>query len=152
MANLNGFNANQVEPTSEFEPIPPGKYLAMITESELKPTKSGSGNYLQFTFQILEGEHAGRFLWARLNINNANATTVQIAHAELSAICRAVAVPTPGDSLELHNLPLLITVKCRKREDTGDMTNEIKGYAKPDAATGQPQQVVTTTPPWRRPA
>jgi len=25
MANLNGFNANEVEPTGNFEPIPAGK-------------------------------------------------------------------------------------------------------------------------------
>jgi len=152
LANLNNFNANQIEPTSDFEPIPAGKYLAIITESELKPTKSGSGSYLQLTFQILEGEYKGRFLWSRLNLHNANATAVQIAQAELSAICRAVGVLTPNDSVELHNLPLVINVKCRKREDSGDITNEIKGYAKPAAATAQPQQANHATPPWRRPS
>lgn len=152
MADLNGFNANQVEPTTEFEAIPAGKYLAMVTESEMKPTKSGSGSYLQLTFQILEGEYKGRFVWARLNLNNANGTAVQIARSELSAICRAVGVMTPSDSVELHNLPLVITVKCKKRDDTGDVSNEIKGYAKREAANGQPQQAATSTPPWRRPA
>jgi len=152
MADLNGFNANQVEPTTEFEPISAGKYVAMITESEMKPTKSGAGSYLQLTFQILEGEYKGRFLWARLNLNNSNSTAVQIARSELSAICRAVGVMTPRDSVELHNLPLLITVKCKKRDDTGDVTNEIKGYATREAANGQPQQAATSTPPWRRPA
>ena len=152
MANLNNFNANQVEPSSDFEPIPAGKYLAMITESEMKPTKSGAGSYLQLTFQILEGPYKGRFLWSRLNLNNANGTAVQIARSELSAICRAGGVMTPNDSVELHNLPLLITVKCKKRDDTGDVTNEIKGFAKREAANGQPQQAATSTPPWRRPA
>ena len=32
MANLNGFNATEVEPTSSFEPLPAGKYLAAITD------------------------------------------------------------------------------------------------------------------------
>ncbi len=32
MANLNGFNANNVDPATDFEPIPAGKYLAVITE------------------------------------------------------------------------------------------------------------------------
>jgi hypothetical protein len=120
MADLYGFNANDVDPTVEYEPIPAGKYLAMITESEMKPTKSGSGSYLQLTFQVLEGEYKGRFVWARLNLNNPNATAVQIARAELSAICRAVGIMTPSDSAQLHNLPLVITVKCKKREDTDE--------------------------------
>ncbi len=55
MADLRGFDANQVEPSSDFEPIPAGKYLAVITETEMKPTKSGAGSYLQLTFQIIEG-------------------------------------------------------------------------------------------------
>lgn len=152
MADLNGFDANQVEPTTEFEPIPAGRYLAMVTESEMKMTKSGSGSYLQLTFQILEDEYKGRFLWARLNLNNANATAVQIARSELSAICRAVGVMTPSDSVELHNLPLVITVKCKRREDTGEVSNEIKGYAKREAANGKPQQAAANTPPWRRSA
>ncbi len=151
MANLNNFNANQVEPTSNLEAIPAGKYLAVITESELKPTKSGSGSYLQLTFQVLEGEYKGRFLWSRLNLHNANPTAVKIAQAELSAICRAVGVLTPGDSVELHNLPLVINVKCRKREDSGDVTNEIRGFSKREIAVEKPIQGSSpTTPPWRR--
>lgn len=151
MATLQGFNANDVEPATDFEAIPAGKYLAVITESEVKPNKSGTGSYLQLTFQVIEGEYKNRFLWARLNLDNPNATAVKIARGELSAICRAVGVMAPGDSVELHDLPLVISVKCKKRADTGEITNEIKGYAKKEAATGKPQQaLVDTTPPWRR--
>lgn len=152
MATLNGFNANQVEPSQDFEPIPAGKYLAVITESEMKPTKNGGGQYLQLTFQVLDGPYKGRCVWARLNLHNTNATTVQIARQELSAVCRAVGVMTPVDSVELHNIPLVITVKLKKRQDTGDMGNEVRGYAKRDAApaSAQPAQATNTTPPWRR--
>jgi hypothetical protein len=129
MATLNGFNANQVEPAAALDPIPANKYLAVITESEMKPTKNGQGQYLQLTFQILDGPYKNRFLWARLNLQNANQLTVQIAKAELSAICRAVGVLTPQDSQELHHIPLVITVKLKKQKDTGELTNEIKGFA-----------------------
>jgi hypothetical protein len=153
MADLRGFDANQVEPTSDFDPIPAGKYLAVITESEMKPNKANTGHFLQLTFQVIEGPYKNRYLWARLNLDNPNATAVQIARAELSAICRAVGVLAPNDSVELHNLPLVISVKCKKRDDTGEITNEIKGYAKketsaPAAAAAQPS--ANSTPPWRR--
>ncbi len=128
MANLNGFNALNVEPTNNTEPLPAGKYVAVITESEMKPTKNGGGSYLQLTFTIIEGEYKNRVLWARLNLNNPNVTAVKIARAELSAICHAVGVMQPRDSIELHNLPLVINVKLRRREDTGELTNDIKGY------------------------
>ncbi|GIW56168.1 MAG: hypothetical protein KatS3mg082_2572 [Nitrospiraceae bacterium] len=148
MADLHGFDANQVEPTTDFEPIPAGKYVAVITDSEMKPTKAGTGHYLQLAFQIIEGPYKNRFLWARLNLDNPNATAVQIARAELSAICRAVGVLAPNDSVELHNLPLVIRVGCKKRPDTGDTVNEIKGYSKKESPT--PTAPAPAAPPWRR--
>ncbi len=138
MANLNGFNAHEVDPSVGFDPIPAGKYLAIITGSQMKPTKSGVGTYLELTFQVLEGEFKGRLLWARLNLDNPKAETVKFARAELSAICRAVGVMAPKDSVELHNLPLVITVAHQKRKDTDELTNVIKGYAKKDGNGTRP--------------
>jgi hypothetical protein len=150
MAILNGFDANQVEPTTEFDAIPAGKYLAVITESEVKANKAGTGSFLQLTFQIIEGEYKNRLLWARLNLENPNDTAVKIARAELSAICRAVGVMTPSDSAELHNLPLVIKVKCKRRKDTDELSNEIGGYERKETTAGKPIQAATSTPPWRR--
>ena len=152
MADLRGFDANTVEPSGDFEPIPAGKYQAVITESEMKPTKAGTGHYLQLTFQVIEGPHQNRLLWARLNIDNPNAQARKIAEGELSAICRAVGVLSPNDSVELHNLPLVIHVRCKKRTDTGEIVNEVKGYSKKDSpqppAAGAPAG--NSTPPWKR--
>lgn len=162
MATLNGFDASKVDPASSFDPIPAGKYIAAITESEMKPTKSGNGHFLELTFEVGEGPYKGRKLWARLNLDNPNAQAVQIARGELSAICRAVGVLQPQDSCELHNLPLSIKVACKKREDTDEITNEIKGYEKKEAAFSRPApmpgaspsapapQATRSTPPWQR--
>jgi hypothetical protein len=152
MADLRGFDANQVEPTSDFEPIPAGKYLAVITDSEMKPTKAGTGSYLQLTFQVIEGPYANRLLWARLNLDNPNDTARKIAQSELSALCRAVGVLAPNDSVELHNLPLMIHVRCKKRSDTGEITNEIKGYSKKESTSVPTNNTpaAKTTPPWKR--
>lgn len=153
MADLSGFDANQVEPTGDFDPIPAGKYAAVITDSEMKPNKAGTGSLLQLTFQIIEGEHQNRLLWARLNLDHPNAVAVQIARADLSAICRAVGVLAPTDSAELHNLPMVVSVRCKKRTDTGEITNEIKGFSKKEAVTNQPVASATNVasqPPWKR--
>ena len=155
MADLNGFDANQVDPTGYFEPIPAGKYLAVITDSEMKYNKAGTGSLLQLTFQIIEGEYQNRLIWTRLNLDNPNAVAVQIARADLSAICRAVGVLSPRDSVELHNLPLVIHVRCKKRNDTGDIFNEIKGFAKRETPNqvGQPASSPpsnNSSPPWKR--
>ena len=152
MANLNGFNANDVDPNPGFDPLPAGKYLVAITSSEMKPTKAGDGSYLQLEFTVLEGEYRDRKVWDRLCLNHPSAQAVKIARGNLSSLCRAVGVMQPRDSVELHNLPLVITLKLKKRDDTGELTNEVKGYARKDSAAGQPQQAPQTsnTPPWKR--
>ena len=87
-------------------------------------------------------------------MENPNATTVKIARAELSAICRAVGVLAPKDSVELHNIPLVITLGHKKRQDTAELGNVITGYAKKDAAaaTTRPAPAVPTNgkAPWMR--
>ena len=152
MATLN-FNANEVEPTVAFEAIPAGKYNAVIVDSEMKQTKSGNGNYLELTFEVIDGEYKGRKVWARLNIDNPSADAVKIAKGELSAICRAVNVMTPNDSVDLHNLPLEITVKCKRNPENGEISNDIKGYA-PKGSSGKKAADSSQAPqqpaPWGR--
>ena len=92
MANLNGFDAATVDPATDFEPLPAGKYLAVITDSEMKPTKAGTGHYLQMTFQVIDGPFKNRLLWARLNLDNPNRQAVQIAQGELSEVRSALAL------------------------------------------------------------
>ena len=150
MAQLD-FNANEVEPTTAFEPLPAGKYLAEISASEIKPTKSGNGSYLELEFTVLDGPCRGRQTWDRLCIDHPNELTQRIARGNLSAICRAVGILQPRDSVELHNLPVVIVVRCKQRKDTGEITNEIKGYAKKE----QPPAMAGTSggntgkPPWK---
>ena len=158
MATLNNFDANQVHPSVALDPLPAGKYLAVISESEFKPTKTGVGKYLQLTFQIIDGEFKGRLVWARLNLENKSEMTVKIARGELSAICRAIGVMQPKDSVELHNVPLEINVGLKKRDDNGEFTNVIKGYGKKGGGGAAGARVpvgvgpgsLGGTPPWKR--
>ena len=141
------FNATDVAPTSPLEALPAGTYECCIVESGMFPTKSGNGSFLKLTFEVVSGEHAGRKLFARLNLDNPNPTAVQIARGDLSAICRAVGVMSPHDSEELHNLPLLVTVRVRRLED-GDV-NDIRGYA-PVKRSAPAPSAPTSVPPWQR--
>lgn len=149
------FNANEVQPTTGFEPIPAGKYVAVINDDIMKDTRSGTGRYLQLEFEIIEGEYRGRKLWARLNLENPNAQAVQIARSELSAICRAVNVMQLRDTVELHNMPLVISVRCKKNRETDEMQNEIAGYEPKQSYSASapapvPAAQVNATPPWAR--
>ena len=137
MANRNGFDANEVQPVS-FDPLPERSYLAAITDSEMKPTKDGSGQFLNLKFLVLDGQYKGRTLFCNLNLSNQNEQTVRISQGQLSAICRAVKIMTPKDSIELHNLPMTIKVKCSRRKDNGELANQISGFYPKDHAAAKP--------------
>jgi hypothetical protein len=150
MSNLDGFNAQDIAPLAEFEPLPAGKYPAVIVGSQTKPTKAANGTYLELEFEVIDGPCKGRKLWARLNLDNPSQEAVSFARGELSAICRAVGVLQPKDSTELHNLPLIITVRIKQRGDTGEPVNEIRGYAKRESAPPTTSPKTPSGKPWGR--
>lgn len=152
MADLFGFDARQVKPLSDFEPIPNGKYVAKIVASEMKRNKAETGSLLEIVFEIQEGPHANRLLWSRLNLDHPSQAAVEMARGELSAICRAVGVMAPRDSAELHDVPLVVHVKCRKRADTGEIVNEIRGYSSVAlaASSSEPSPPPNVKLPWAR--
>lgn len=141
------FDANTINPAADFDPVPDGEYVAMIIDSELCDTKTGSGQYLKITHQIIEGPFNGRYIFANLNIVNQSATAQQIGQSQLSAICHAVGVlHAIQDSEELHNKPMAIKVKYVPEKDGYKAKNEVSAWK---AAEGQPQ---APTPQLRQPA
>ena len=159
MATIN-FNASEVEPSQEFQPLPEGKYEAVISDSDVKSTRNGSGRYVQLEFEVVSGEHKGRRVWGRYNIENPSADAVRIGRADFSAVCHAVGVLNPSDTCELHGLPLVLTVKCRKQKDSDELENVIRGYAAKNAAVAAPAPqpppaapaapAASSQPPWAR--
>lgn len=134
MAILN-FDSTHIDPTPRFDPIPAGDYPVIITASEMKLTKDGTGQYLELTMEVQAGEFQGRKLFDRLNLNNNNRQAVEIAQRQLSQIAHAVGVLQVADSEQLHFKPLIAMVKVRAAREGYDASNEIKGYK---AAAGAP--------------
>ena len=120
------FDATKVEPMNDFSPIPTGEYTAVITASDMKDTKSGSGKYLQLTYQIVDGEYKNRLIFENINLINRNEVAVKIAQKTLSSICHAVGVLHPKDSNELHDKPLMIKVGIRPASGEYGEQNIIK--------------------------
>lgn len=150
--NLNGFDANSVEPNASMDPLPAGWYKAVFTASEEKPTKAQTGSYLQLTAEIIEGEHQGRKIIERLNLNNPNSTAVEIAQRTLSGICRAIGVMTPRDSVDLHDKPFMVKVAVKPGIGDYGPNNEIKEYSEAKGGGSAPAAAASgaATPPWKR--
>jgi len=121
------FNAQEVEPQSEFTPLPAGEYLMIIVDSELKQTKTGTGSYLQLALQVIDGTYKNRVVFDRLNIQNHNQTAQEIGQRALSALCHAVGVLQVQDSIQLHNIPFIARLTVRQNTEYGD-SNEVKAY------------------------
>ena len=64
---------------STYEVLPPGKYLVQIVASEMRATKDGAGPVPLLGAGRARGQYAGRKLFDRLNLVNANPDTVEIA-------------------------------------------------------------------------
>ena len=148
------FNAAEVEPEVEISPLPEGLYTCAITEAEEKTTKSGTGEYLSLKWQVLEGPFKGRIVFQNLNLRNNNKQAVDIAKAQLSAVCRAINTMQPKSVYELQNKPCVLKIVLKKRKDTNENENRItKWMSIEDAAKDSPQAASTTATdkaPWEK--
>jgi hypothetical protein len=171
MAQLGGtFDANEVQPQQAFDVLPPGDYKVQIVQSDMVQNKAGTGQYLWLEMDIVDGEYQGRKVWDRLNLVNPNQQAQDIAQRQLSAICHAIGQLSVQDSEELHFKTFVAQVKVKPRQDTGENTNEVKGYKPADEqrqaapASGQQKRQPEmaganagggnkgggSTPPWKR--
>lgn len=111
MAKLGGsFNANNVDPAKPRDLLPPNDYPVQIVASEMKPTKTGNGEYLSLEMEVIDGEHKGAKIWENLNLNNPSAQTMEIAQRTLSAICHATGKMEIEDSVDLHFKTMIATI------------------------------------------
>lgn len=158
MSFLN-FNAEEVEPNKPFEPIPAGDYIGKVVSSEIKPTASGTGEYLKIEIEVLGPTFAGRKVFDQLNIRNENTEAERIGRSQLSALCHAIGVLRVSDSNELHGKPFSFKTTIEK-DATGQYgdKNKIKGYKKtegaiPVSSSPSPQSPAanpSAQPPWAR--
>ena len=145
------FNANDAPPPTSMSrgPLPEGKYEAIITQSDIKETKAGTGQYIELVIQITDGEFSGRRLWERLNVSNPNKKAEEMAKTALGALCVATNVLDMDDTEQLHDIPFLIQLEIDRKEPD---RNRIVGYgaAKAVAPAAKPAAAVGGARPWAR--
>lgn len=123
------FNAHNVKPNEGRDPLPSATYPVVIVDTVEKPNSKGTGTYLEIKMQVIGGEFNGRFVYDRLNLNNPNQQTMDIANSTLSAICWSTGRMQITDTRELHGAPFQAIVIKKKRSDMPDVdTNEVRGY------------------------
>ena len=151
MAQFN-FDASQVAPQQSSGPLPAGVYLAHIVESDVQPLKSGNGEGLKLTFEVIDGQFKGRKVYENLNIRHTSEDTQRIAQSQLSALCHAVNVIKLMDTAALHFKPVRINVTVREAVGQYKASNNIKGYEAAGGGISAPATAPTPAPVAETPA
>ena len=155
-----GFNADDHgEMRASLGVIPKDDYLGQIVSSEMKETRDKTGEFLELEFDVLTPEFKGRKLWTRLNLNNQSAQAVEIANNELATICHAARKPVIQDSVELHLIPMILSVDVEEGREAVPATasspakkaypprNKIIGYSPATGGGVQPAGAAKPIPP-----
>jgi hypothetical protein len=169
MAFLNEeFNVNELpQGNGNFEPLPAGWYTATISQSELKATKAGNGQYIKLRYDITGPTHQGRVVFGNLNIKNANPKAEEIGRQQLGDIMRAIGLAKVTDTDQLIGGQIAIKLEVKEDAQYG-ASNEVKGFksvsgsvapaAAPSAGFGAAnaglgasgQQTAKAAPPWAK--
>jgi hypothetical protein len=150
--------------TNNFEPLPAGDYTANITQSEIKKTNDGTGEYIKMRLDITGPTYQGRVVFSNLNIKNASLKAEEIGRAQLGEIMRALGLPKLRDTDEMigGHIGIKLSIRPpRTDEKTGrtyEASNEVRGYkslnAAPLATFSKPKPAQAelkngkTAPPW----
>ena len=146
------FDVTSYEPQikSSFEPLPPGDYQAIISDSAIKATKAGTGEYIELTMQITDGQHSGRRIWERLNISNPNKVAEEIARSQLNGLRAALGIAKLESTEQLHDTPFVLSLDIDRKEPT---RNRVMGYSSAKTARHTPRLAAVetaTSKPWER--
>jgi hypothetical protein len=115
-----------------FEPLPAGKYRAIIAGVEDKETKAGNGKLIKFEFLIVGGFYDGRKYFENCNYQNPNPQAVQIGYQTLLNIGKALGFEGKYDPMDCLDKMLILDLGIREDKRTGNKVNSVKKYM-PDA-------------------
>jgi hypothetical protein len=112
-----------------FDNVPPGTYVAEVTNLDIAFTKSGDGKMVVVQSKITEGEFENRVLFHNINIVNPSETAQRIGGEQLAALFKAVGhLERTRDLSVILNVPIRIKVKMGKARDGYEARSEIAAY------------------------
>lgn len=155
---------NEVAERQDFTPLPAGKYVAMVTNTDYKDNNNKDGKILALTFEIQDGTYTNRKIFENLNIRNKNEIAQRIATEALAELCKALGKETLSDTDELLNkrvvLDVAVTVdKPTEKYPNPHPKNTIKKYLNVNTNNQTAQTPASgssaagdTVPRWKRPS
>ena len=96
---------------------PNGWYRAMVTESEVRPSSSGTGTHVRIKLSHLDQRYSNQYEMVFLNVQHSKPRVQEIGQAQFKALAIAVGDPTPGQvksSKDIENKPLMIQLYSKQ--------------------------------------
>jgi len=112
------FTANKIDtPLVDTSALKPGTYHVVITKTDLKVTKAGTGQFIELEMQVIEpSDFSGRRYWDRFNISNPSKKAEDAAKRQLDKLCNALGIKAiEQDTDELLDKELMITLEPDSR-------------------------------------
>lgn len=137
------------------KPLPDGEYMVDIQNSDYRDNATGTGSYVMVEFQVIDGEHASRKLWANYNIIHTNEQAQEIGQQQFAKLCLAtLGKPSCADTDDLIGRQIIVGVGLDKKDPTRNRvkyTNAIATSA--PAAPARPAaaaRVEKAANPWKK--
>lgn len=113
---------------NNFLPLPAGWYTASIVESDVKPTRDGTGQYIKNRFSILGPTGQGRVVFGNLNIRNKSLDAERIALEQLRDLLDAVNIKELKNTDQLVGGTCQIKLSVKTAQNGYEAGNDIKSY------------------------
>ena len=160
-----GFDTDSVPAQTNF--LPPGKYLCMVEEAELKENKNGTGLYVKVVLTILEGLHKNRKFFCNINIKHSESQEcVDIGLRTLASLGKALGLKMVTNLDQVRNQVVIAHATVKKEQNVVNVFSSPAAYtATPEVSSAAPpapsidlppeayqqQQPNAPTEPWRTP-
>jgi hypothetical protein len=126
MANLNGQYDPDAGVPGSFEIFAAGPQPMEFTETDIIPTKAGTGKLLKYKLRITQGDLEDRLVFGQMNLQNPNPVATKIGQEEFRAAREVTGVLEPEDTQDLHFKEFVGYVKVTPAKTTNGTTYDAK--------------------------
>ena len=113
---------------NNFEPISAGWYEVSISSTQLKQTKTGTGEFIALHYNVLGPAYKGRVIFGKLNIRNPNPHIQDIGIQQLGELMRAIGLASVEDTDQLIDGHLEVKVNISEASGGCDFSNYVSGF------------------------
>ena len=131
-------------PTTDFQPVPEGRYKVVATEidDERKDTGKGEVHEIVFRFEVIEPKaHAGRLIWQRWPVESWSEKAEAFGRRMLLSFAKALGMDKLETTEPLENKPVVVRVGIDPERTVGDKTykarNKILAFMPPNTDLGE---------------